>query len=193
MSREEKFYKIGADLNNHDKWFLDQPVDANGREVVAGQFGLGRHWDISDRLRNSIRNPGPAVSFSLGGLGAFFVAKALMDELVKALPAGNVQAVPVDIEGVEEPYEILNVLDVVDCVDEDRTGFSMFPRWTKEDGRPDKVGDYRINVLRIDPARASGHDLFRVKGWLVGLVCSERIRDLLVANGATGIRFTPVS
>ncbi|WP_341249420.1 hypothetical protein [Cupriavidus pauculus] len=78
-------------------------------------------------------------------------------------------------------------------MDEDLTGFSMFPRWTEDDGQPDKVGDYRINTLRIVPTKAAGHELFRVKGWLVALVCSERIRDLLISQGVTGIRFTLVS
>jgi hypothetical protein len=187
------FYKIGLDFNNSDQWHLEQPFDNSGKNVVAGRFGLGKPWDSTNQLWSRIRNSGTAVSFSLGGLGDFFVQKSLMDALLNALPAGCAQPVPVEIEGVDEPYEILNVLDVVDCVDEARTGFSMFPRWTEEDGQPDKVGDYRIDVLRIDPARAAGHDLFRVKGWLVGLVCSERIRDLLVEHGVTGIRFTAVS
>ncbi|CAG2149637.1 imm11 family protein [Cupriavidus numazuensis] len=187
------FYKIGIEFGNSDRWFLDQPVDESGQEVVAGRFSLGRQWDASNRLRSWIRNPGRPVAFSLGGLGDYFVKKTMMDMLIGSLPAGTVQAVPVAIDGIEEPYEILNVLDIVDCVDEARTGFSMFPRWTEEDGRPDKVGDYRIDTLRIDPARAAGHDLFRVKGWLVGLVCSERIRDLLIELGVTGIRFTAVS
>lgn len=133
------------------------------------------------------------MSFSLGGLGDYFVKKSLMDRLLTALPVGVVQAIPVEIDGVDEPYEILNVLDVVDCVDEEKSEFSMCPRWTVEDGRPDKVGDYRIDSLRIDPIRANGHELFRTKGWLVGLVCSERIRDLLISQGVTGIRFTLVS
>ncbi|MGO4330015.1 DUF1629 domain-containing protein [Cupriavidus sp. 2TAF22] len=187
------FYKIGLDFNFPDQWHLEQPVDNTGQEVVAGGFGLGKPWDTKIPLRSRIYHPGHAVSFSLSGLGDYFVKKTLMDTLLAALPEGTVQAVPVEIEGVGEPYEILNVLDIVDCVDETRTGFSMFPRWTEDDGRPDKIGDYRIDILRIDPARAAGHGLFRTKGWLVGLVCSERIRDLLMAQGATGIRFTLVS
>jgi len=190
---DKDFYKIGIDVRNQERWFLDQPVDDSGQEVVAGRFGMGHPWDVNNRLRSRVREPGQAVSFSLGGLGDYFVKKTLMDALLAALPDGTVQAVPVDIEGAAEPYEILNVLDIVDCVDEDRTDFSLFPRWTVEDGRPEKIGDYRINTLRINPAAAAGHELFRVKGWLVGLVCSERIRDLLISREVTGVRFSLVS
>lgn len=187
------FYDIGLDVQDSTQWHLDQPVDGTGQEVVAGRFRLGKPWDTSIPLHSKVYHAGNAVSFSLGGLGEYFVKKTLMDTLVAALPEGTVQAVPVEIDGVDEPYEILNVLDIVDCVDEDRAGFSMFPRWTEEDGRPEKIGDYRINVLRIDPARAASHDLFRVKGWRIALVCSERIRDLLISHGVTGIQFTLVS
>jgi hypothetical protein len=187
------FYKIGLDAACSGQWHIAQPVDDRGVKVVTGRFGIGKLWDASIPLRSKIYHPGHAVSFSLGGIGNYFVKKTLMDALLAYVPDGTVQAVPVDIEGVDEAYEILNVLDIVDCVDEARSGFSMFPRWTEEDGQPDKVGDYRIDVLRIDPKRATGHELFRTKGWLVGLVCSECIRDLLISHGVTGIRFTLVS
>jgi len=193
MKGVTSFYKISMDSSVSDQWHLAQPIDSTGQETVAGRFRLGKPWDLANTLKSRIRNEGRPVSFSLSGLGDYFVKKTLMDTLVAALPEGTVQAVPVEIDGVDEPYEILNVLDIVDCVDEDRTGFSMFPRWTEEDGRPEKIGDYRINVLRIDPARAASHDLFRVKGWRIALVCSERIRDLLISHGVTGIRFTLVS
>ncbi|MGT2512646.1 imm11 family protein [Cupriavidus basilensis] len=91
---------------------------------------------------------------------------------------------------MDEPFEILNVLDIVDCVDEEKSDFS---RWTEEDGRPDKVGDYRMNVLRVNADKVAGHGLFRVKGWQIALVCSQRIRDLLIEHGVTGVRFTSVS
>lgn len=154
---------------------------------------LHENGDVANTLKSRIRNEGRPVSFSLGGLGDYFVKRSLIDRLLAALPVGVVQAIPVEIDGVDEPYEILNVLDVVDCVDEEKSEFSMCPRWTAEDGRPDKVEDYRIDNLRIDPIRANGHELFRTKGWSVGLVCSERIRDLLISHGVTGIQFTLVS
>lgn len=193
MNAATKFYDIGMDADDSTQWHLCQPTDENGTEVVAGRFRLAKQWDNAVRLKTRICNPGHAVSFSLGGHSEYFVTKILMDSLINALPLGALQAVPVEIEGVETQYEILNALDIVDCVDESRTKFSKFPRWTEEDGRPEKVGDYRINVLHIDATKATGHDLFRVKGWRIALVCSEHIRDLLISQGVTGIRFTLVS
>ncbi len=113
----------------------------------------------------------------------------LMNRLRGILNPGVIQGIPVSVEGNSEQYEVLNALDIVDCVDEEH---SYFSRWTAEDGRPDRIGDYKMTTLRIDPERAKGRDLFRVKGWAIALICSEKVKQCLEDAGVTGIRFTPV-
>lgn len=182
----KRFYKLGVDHEVADQWHLAQPENFDGVKLLTGAMWNGQPWDMTVKLRSRIYSNGRRVSFSLGGLGEFFLSEHLMNVLRSELSQERVQGIPVEIDGTDERYEILNVLDIVDCLDEKRSGLS----WrTSEDG----VKSYAVNVLRIDPNKAEGHDLFRVKTWPVALVCSERIRDLLIANGVTGIRFTEVS
>ncbi|GAB7541132.1 imm11 family protein [Cupriavidus sp. 8B] len=190
MSDSKIFYKVGLDFNDADQWYLDQPRDDGGNELVSGTFWQGRLWDTSIPLRTVVRKAGHPVNFSNCGHSEYVVSKTLMEVLRAALPAGQLQGIPIEIDGVGEPFEVLNVLDIIDCVDESKSDFTC---WTVEDGRPDKVGDYCMNVLRVNADKVAGHELFRVKGRQIALVCSQRIRDLLVEHGVTGIRFTPVS
>lgn len=184
-----RYFRIGLDFDDHGQWYLDQPTNENGTELVTGTFWRGERWTSSTALKTKVRQEGHPVSFSHSGASEYIVSKTLMDVLRDALPENSLQGIPVVIEGYDDPYEILNVLDVVDCVDESRSDFSI---WAPEDGRPEMVGEYRMNVLKIDAIKTNNHELFRIAGWRIALICSERIRNLLVKNGVTGVRFMPV-
>jgi hypothetical protein len=102
-----------------------------------------------------------------------------------------VQLIPVTVAGASQDFEILNVIDVVECIDEKRSRFS---KWTPADGRPEKTGQYRMfATIALDPGKADGHEIFRPKGWEVALVVEERIKKLLQLQKATGIVFQAIS
>ncbi len=184
-----KFFDIGFDYNDPARWYLDQPATPDG-EVLPGTFWSGVPWTKSCPLSVKVSQCGVPASFSHSGHSEYIVSVDLMDRLRGILKPGVIQGIPVNVHGYPGGYEVLNVLDIVDCVDEDHSEFSL---WTAEDGRPDRIGDYRMSLLRIDPKRAEGHDLFRVKGWTIALICSEKIKDCLEKAGVTGIQFTSVT
>jgi len=65
--------------------------------------------------------------------------------------------------------------------------------WKPEDGRPEKVGSYRvIDDLRIDPSKVQGAHLFRPWGWLVALIVSEELKVAMEALGGIGPDFVEV-
>ncbi|WKZ87664.1 hypothetical protein N5B55_23245 [Ralstonia pickettii] len=183
-----KFFDIGFDYNDPTRWQLDQPATADG-EVLPGTFWSGIPWTQSTPLSVRITQQGVPASFSHSGHSEYIVSTELMNRLRGILRPGTIQGIPIKVQGYAGEFEVLNVLDIIDCVDEAHSEFSL---WTAEDGRPDRVGDYRMSLLRIDPERAKGHDLFRVKRWTIALICSEKVKTCLEEAGVTGIRFTPV-
>ena len=102
-----------------------------------------------------------------------------------------VQCIPVIVDPSLERFEILNVLDLVECVDEER---SEITKWTEDDGRPDKIGHYRmITKLVLNEKKISDHRIFRVAGWEVALIVDENIKLSLERKKVSGIRFDAVS
>ncbi|MDY7807758.1 imm11 family protein [Burkholderia stagnalis] len=177
-------------MNDDDstRWYLGQPATPEG-EVLPGTFCKGQSWLDPRPLTVKVRQVGEPANFNHSGFAEYIVSAEIMSHLREILDPTTIQGIPIFIDGCPEKYEVLNVLDIVDCVDEEN---SYFTRWTIEDGRPERVGDYRISLLRIDPARAKGHHLFRVKGWNIALICSEMVKECLEQFGVTGIRFKPV-
>jgi hypothetical protein len=189
MSRALKYFRILQFGDGWDYWFLEQPTDQYGRMCRAGEFQCGRIWNSENKLSTRVKYDARHGNFVRGGLGEYYVSRTLMDKLRIVVPPELIQGIPVTIEGVDEQYEILNTLDVVDCVDNDRSWFDLVP----EDFPNSSVrGCYRMHRFVADARKCAGHDLFRVKRWEIALLCSDRIRNLLLANKVTGIRFDPV-
>lgn len=98
---------------------------------------------------------------------------------------------PVSISDGSTDFELLNVTDIVDCIDREK---SDFVSWTEADGRPDKTGQFRMfSKLRIDVLRAIGHHIFRIKGWGVALIASQDVVDIFKRLEVTGVSFELVS
>ena len=90
-----------------------------------------------------------------------------------------------------ESMRILNALRCGDFIDRSRTVGS---KWEPSDGRPDKVGFYRmIARLFIDPTLAEGAHLFRLSGWKTPLIASEWLVSKLVPADLEGVALQPVT
>jgi len=97
----------------------------------------------------------------------------------------------VQVESVEEPYAILNVTRVVDCIDEERTlGYKYS---TDDHARPDLAGQWksflepRLDSSRIGPAR-----IFRLQGHIESLVVDQDVKALIESADAVGLYFKPL-
>jgi hypothetical protein len=94
------------------------------------------------------------------------------------------------VEGLPEPYYILNSLRTLRCIDEARSEEVEY--WKPEHGEPERVGEYRaVYGLRIDPIKAAGADIFRTWGWTVALIASEHLKQTLEEERITGAKFIP--
>ena len=182
------FFEIGLDYNDSTRWYLGQPGTAEGK-LLPGTFWNCAPWTDTRPLSVEIKKSGMPATFNHSGHSVYIVVTETMSLLRNVIDPQVFQGIPVSIIDHAGDYEILNSLDCVDCVDEQH---SEFRRWTAEDGRPERIGDYKMSLFRIDPDRARGHDLFRAKGWEIALICSEKVKRCLENAGVTGIRFKSI-
>lgn len=76
-------------------------------------------------------------------------------------------------------------------VDEVNSEFQKFEE--NDPVRPDESGEYRaFTKLRLDPNKIVDIDLFRLKGFEVAVVISERIKGKIESIGTTGLSLIPV-
>jgi hypothetical protein len=184
------FYRLLADPALPKRWFLGTPVDPEGEDLDPRIFTEAVPFEGRGGLVLPLARKGKEVDFNFAAFDVVVTPRKLNLELAELL-RDKLQAIPVQVESSGQTWEILNVLDQVKCIDDSRSEFMI---WTQADGRPDKVGAYRmITRLRIRPDAASGHDFFRVEEWPIALVASERVRRIFMSHGITGVVFDPIS
>ena len=133
---------------------------------------------------------GPAVDFNLATDRAIVVSKPCADVLRSLLSEEVAEFISADVEGTKEEWEVINILDRVDCLDRQQSAIKYFP---EDYSQPLKRGKPNsVERLIIDPTRAEGHDLFRLADWEVAVIASERIKQAMEDANITGVEFWPV-
>jgi hypothetical protein len=189
MQHPGNFYRLLADPAATSRWHVKSPLDPSGNEVDPRSFTQGVPVDSLLPLTLPLRRSGDEVDFNFCDFH-MIVTPASVNTRLQAFAGSAIQRIPVAIDSRKGEFEILNVCDLVPCVDESR---SLFTRWTGEDGRPDKVGQFRMIVkLKIDPAAAAGHEIIRVADWPIALIASENVKHLLEALNVSGLVYERV-
>ena len=174
------FYELG--LSAEPGWLLRVP-DVQPLRRVVWRLLDGRRLAIDEEtvVPVVVSKRGEPLGFSLTGTGIPIVRSDVARALEEIAP-DDVQFVPASIEGSRDLFEILNVTTVRDCIDEQASSFSEYRG----------PGDFHaVNKLVIDPARAEGSHVFRVRHCTVALVVSDVVREALVRLNARGVGFFP--
>jgi hypothetical protein len=189
MSR--RYYRLLDDVTLPGRWELGIPLDASGNEVEdPWMFRVGRPVSPQHALLVPVDQPGTPLDFSLAGFSTPVVS-ARVATVFSDLATRDIKLVPVDVQGQAGPYAILVAARLIRCIDDESSEEVI--RWTPQDGRPDRVGQYRdVDGMRIDSARVGDAQVFRTWGWSIALIVSEDIKLALERIHATGIRFTEV-
>jgi hypothetical protein len=182
------YFEVLDDVHHPGRWYVSEPalpagpVSVRGTDLIRGEV-VNAHGTLAA----TVRIPGEALDFTFADFGVPLVRSEIGAAIDKAAP-GEIQRLPLVIEGCAERYEILNVVGTVDCLDEER---SRITRWTEQDGLPELVGTY-LSVLDpvIDATRTGGRRVFRIEGWVPPVIVGQEIANLL--SGATGIVIQPV-
>ena len=182
-------YKLQFDSEDAGQWFLEAPRTPEGSRVDPRIFTYGTPVETPDPLTVPVRDPGHELDFSFAAFD-MLVVTGRVGALIEHVAPGDIQRIPVRVEPATGSFEILNVLPVIDCIDRDRTVGTF---WTPDDGRPEKVGQYRMIIdLKLDSARVGGHDIFRVGGWDIAVIVTERLKDALQREHVTGLTYRAV-
>ena len=186
-----RYFKLTDNMTVPGRWVLGTPTDVQGREVDdPWMFYRGQRLPDLGRLKLPMDVPGRALDFSLAAFAAPVVHARVASVLAELAPE-EVQTLPVEIEGQPEPFFILVATKLIRCIDDKATEELLM--WTPEDGRPEKVGEYRdVYGMRIDASQVGDAKVFRTWGWPIALIVREEIRDALERMSATGTKFQEV-
>jgi hypothetical protein len=190
--RPRRFFALREDVYVPGRWYLDDPVDTEGKRVRdIWQFTDGKPLDLNERLRIPVDRPGTSLDFTAAGAGSTPIVSPRIASVFRALALGDVQLFPVDVAGTSEPFFLLVVTKLLDCIDD--TACRSVKRWGPEDGRPEKTGQYRsVLGLRIHAAKAGTTRVFRLWGWPLPILLDEELRMALERVNIRGARFEEV-
>jgi hypothetical protein len=185
-----RYFELVDEMDIRGRWLLGKPMNSQGEDLDPWQFGHGQAVDGPKDMvfRQSV--PGSPLDYSEASFSIPVVSQRLKELLERLGVVDEAQFFPARVESREEPWFVLNATRLVDCIDESQCLRTV--RWKPEDGRPDRVGEYRVvEGMRIDPGRVGGARIFRAWGWPV-LVVSEELKQAMEQEGITGTRFTEV-
>jgi hypothetical protein len=184
-----RFFELYDDLYIRGRWHLKNPTDASGIALDDWSFRLGTPVHVEGRLKILLERPGTPLGFSETN-SRIPVLHVKAASIFVELAPGDVQLIPVDIEGQPDQYVLMVATRLIRCVDETASRIRL---WTHEDGVPHKVGQYRdVRDMRIDKAKVEQAEVFRPEGWPGTLIISERLKDALERMEVTGTKFEEV-
>lgn len=159
----------------------------DGRAIDPRLFTEGKPLDLVGPLFIPLRRSGPALDVTLADFDMPVFRRPFADALEEIAP-NQIQRFRAVVEGHDDAFDIVNVLPVVSCLDEKRSGVTY---WSEVDGRPEKVGQYRMVIdPKVDGRRIGSEEIFRIAGWKIMLVVSDRVKHLL--TNASGVALIQV-
>ena len=176
-SKVRKFFRV-LEVPDPDRWYLGDTLMLDGEELLNALFSSGKRVMHPPRpLYVAIEVPGYETKYNFSSLNTTIVEVGL-GGAIEQLAGDQVQRIPVVVDGREGLYEILNVCNLIDCIDEER---SDFEKWTEEDDWPERLGEYKMFLdCWIDDAMIPPDThMFRLANWEVVVLVSEEMKQLL--------------
>lgn len=184
-----QLYRLVVDPKLEDAWFLDTPVPSSGDEWAFQRINRGTALGGNDLepWRTKFSRPGYTLPFSFAGFDVPVVDAALTSFFRAEVPS-QVQFVPLLLSGANSGHNILIATQSISCVDVERSELTI---WGPDDGRPEKIGQYRMFTrLRLNRAAVPNEThIFRVRGWEIALVVSDVLCDRLRQTARVGLAY----
>ncbi len=131
---------------------------------------------------------GERVDYTPTAFLATVVSKRLADLWAEIFPH-DIQRIPASVDGVNDDWEVINVLTCIECIDHERSRITYYPR-----NHPEKAGKPRgVLKLVLDPMRIGSCQIFHPVDWEVATVVSENVKQAMEACRITGVEYSPVT
>jgi hypothetical protein len=183
-----RYFELSDDMRILDRWELDSPLDEDGQEIWHGQFSQGTEIKIKTPASVPLYRHGRALDYTTTALGIPVVHAKVKDAFERLQIQDQAQFLPATLEGQPDSYFLVNVLQVIRCIDDTRCEEVFY--YTEEDEEPERVGEYRnVRGLRIDPSQVGDAHIFRPWGWQLAIIVSEQVKNVMEEAGIAGARF----
>jgi hypothetical protein len=182
-----------------DPWSLGDPQPS----IDSWPFRRGERVEPPDDLHVPVKRAGRALDVTIRGVRIIVVTERIGALIDKVAP-GDVQRIPVHVEGTDGRYEVLHVLTRMDCVDWEHTCAQA----KNEEGRYesgtlaslasliDRDKNLYRHVMNADMTLKTdgiaGPRIFRVVGWDLWPVVTEDLKVALERERPSGLEFQPL-
>jgi hypothetical protein len=182
-----QYFQLREDVNIAGRWYLGE-VTRHGTPQL--NFLNGCKLEGGDLLSIALLQNGSELEFCLTSFAVPVVSTSL-GSTIALVAQSDVQLFPAIVANGPN-RAVLNATRTISCLDESQ---SEFIRWLPEDGRLDRIGEYRmVTRLKLDRELIpEATHVFRVAGWTVALVVSAAVRDAMINHGCLGANFVQVS
>lgn len=179
-----KFYYYTCDADHYGYMRFTQTYTHENGFPISGQFDKGQSisssWQPATMEANT--SQGPLSDFPVRPMGppilsckAWNVLQPLISGAVKALP----------VETPSGTYLALNVLDIIDCLDYEKSEFTYYP--ASMNG-----GIHRMVKCQLDPSLIGGRPIFKIPERMTQAIVSEEFKDKVTSASLKGLDFSQV-
>jgi hypothetical protein len=182
-----QYFELVDDVHVPSRWHLGEIMLTDGAQPdLTGGVTIS----LSAELFVEVTHRGQPLDFCLTSF-AVPVARGALAAAIASIAGSDIQRIRLHVEGYSG-FEVLNAVRVVQCLDENK---SAFVKWTARDHRLDLIGQYQdVMKLCLNPTFIPDDaHFFRVQGWPIGLIVSERVKVAMENIGCLGAKFQQVT
>jgi hypothetical protein len=194
-----EYFILQFDIELPSIWYLGDIKNDKGEYIIAGKFTNGVPFDRNNHGKILVEQfvDGKPIDYTQTYLGVPIISERLA-ETIQSVDKNAIQCLPIEIFGSFDDnkvtltgFEILNIALKLNCIDMTQT---IVQRYTENHGSPNKIGKISsLSNIRIISDKAKGHHIFRLAEWSVKIVVSEYLKDKLLEEGCSGMKFETAS
>jgi hypothetical protein len=178
-----RIYSLNDDFREPIRWYLNVPSCKDG-EDLTWSFNSSKRYGQIKPLFTGIRQEGRRVDFAFGAFDIPILNSAAM-AVFQTFAGECVEFIPTKVEGERDDYFIMNIVAEAECLAE---GASLIMWWNAEDGRPDRIGTYRMLAGKVYDCRITAFPpIFRLSKFSVRMIVRDDLRRAIDDAGLTGL------